>query len=88
MVMKVRIFDEPLIVPPEDIEMVYRSVLHYTDSLEQFAGWIDQQPENENALKNIREEIAEYRHLSLSIYERFFGRFGNRPVERPNKVKP
>lgn len=86
--MKVRIYDEPLVVAPEDIEMVYRSILHYTDSLEQFAGWIDKQPENENALKSIREEVAEYRHLSLSIYEQFFGKDGRMSVERPNKVKP
>lgn len=87
MPLKVRIFDDPLVVPPEDIEMFYRSILHYVDSLENFAKWIDKQG-NENAIKNVNEEVAEYRKLSLDLYDKFFSKHAAPAVERPNKVNP
>lgn len=75
--MRVKVPEEAFTIHPQDIEMVYHSLMHFTDSLEKFRSRFDRYGEpmgvdTKNAKANIDHEIAQYQKLQLSIYEQCF----------------
>lgn len=84
---------KPYLVGEFDVEMVYRALLHYTDSLEKFKSWMDKEEVEcsscggQRALKNMQEEIDEFRKLSTEIYFNCFHEHVEKHVERPNRAK-
>jgi hypothetical protein len=81
--MKTLLAPARLVIPADSVEMVYRALLHYVQALESQEHWMD----DADAKRNCREEVAEYRQLSLDIYETHMSDAMSRPaVERRPRV--
>src|SRR5579859_4457080 len=85
----------PYLVHPQNTDMIYRSVLCYTEQLKALRQWVDKSPlgTGTDAVANIDEEIKHYTQLSLAIYETCFssGLGLDHPVEythQPTKLTP
>lgn len=87
MVMKVRKC-EPYLVDGFDVSMMHRALMHYTDSLEKFKQWMEEESrEKLNGIENIEEEIMAYRKFSMDVYMKCFKKNINLPEERIREYK-